>query len=547
MLNLLISSISTLVLYSLFGFLITKNFKSNTQYFSKLLINGAILISFLSLLLNFFLPLSKVLNSLFFIIIFIFFFKPNIFNIKKYFYFLIITTFITYILLYGSHMYRPDAGLYHLPYTKILNEEKIIFGLTNLHFRFGHISILQYLSASNVNFITGNVGITIPSAIIASSIIINFLSKFRQNLINKNYNFHFYFLIGILIYVFLKMNRYAEYGNDAPAHFLTFYLFSEFLKLDKKNINKDEILNISLIALFVVLNKVTLIPILIIPLILIIRKKSFLFLKKFNFYLIVFFGALWLFKSLIISGCLIYPLKVTCFKSLDWSDISTVEKISVENEAFSKNWPNFKNKNIIEQEDYIKNFNWITTWIKKFIDEQKEKSFAFSIILFFLYFIIIKNSKKNKFSYKNDNLFLLTLILSALLWFIKIPDFRYASSIIISLIIYPFASLLTNRFYYTDKKIVFSSIIILFFTAFITKNFIRIFNTTTYFNYPNPRIYSHNDDNKKLNYSSIKIENKIIHNQNKGYCMYTKNLCSPYQKDMKIKKIRNYLIFLKKT
>ena len=46
--------------------------------------------------------------------------------------------------IFKSELFRPDAGLYHLPFTKILNEEKLILGLSNLHFRFGHTSILQY-------------------------------------------------------------------------------------------------------------------------------------------------------------------------------------------------------------------------------------------------------------------------------------------------------------------------------------------------------------------------------------------------------------------
>ena len=31
-----------------------------------------------------------------------------------------------------------------------INENKIILGLTNVHFRFGHISILQYLKIDNL-------------------------------------------------------------------------------------------------------------------------------------------------------------------------------------------------------------------------------------------------------------------------------------------------------------------------------------------------------------------------------------------------------------
>ena len=40
-----------------------------------------------------------------------------------------------------------DAGLYHLNFQKILRSEKIIFGLTNFHSRFGFSSIYDYIGA----------------------------------------------------------------------------------------------------------------------------------------------------------------------------------------------------------------------------------------------------------------------------------------------------------------------------------------------------------------------------------------------------------------
>ena len=72
-------------------------------------------------------------------------------------------------------MYRPDAGLYHLPFINILHHEKIVLGLSNLHFRFGHISIIQYFSAISNNILFGLNGIVFAGALISSAIIINFL------------------------------------------------------------------------------------------------------------------------------------------------------------------------------------------------------------------------------------------------------------------------------------------------------------------------------------------------------------------------------------
>ena len=51
-------------------------------------------------------------------------------------------------------------------FIKILNENKIIIGLTNLHYRFGHTSIFQYISAIHVNFIFKEEFLNIPLAIL---------------------------------------------------------------------------------------------------------------------------------------------------------------------------------------------------------------------------------------------------------------------------------------------------------------------------------------------------------------------------------------------
>ena len=56
-----------------------------------------------------------------------------------------------------------------------------LIGISNIHFRFGHISIMQYLSAIYNNFIFGEKGITIPLGII----FCNFLGYCLIELIRK--------------------------------------------------------------------------------------------------------------------------------------------------------------------------------------------------------------------------------------------------------------------------------------------------------------------------------------------------------------------------
>ena len=194
--------------------------------------------STIALILNFFLPLNQFLNTIFYLVIifisiFIFKVKINKEELKV----IILISILSSFLLIFSYSYRPDAGIYHLPYVSILNNEKIIFGLFNIHERFAIISIIQYISAFNNNFIFGENGIAIPLAIICSFITSYFLIEIYVSIIKKKINLFFIYNLFFLTYIAFKMNRYSEFGNDAPAHFLFSFYHHIFYLILKIKIN----------------------------------------------------------------------------------------------------------------------------------------------------------------------------------------------------------------------------------------------------------------------------------------------------------------------
>ena len=204
MVNILLFSFLTNFFYYCVGYIfLFKNKDAKHSIFYKTLI-GVILTSFIALLLNFFIPLDQNINSFIFILVFlIFLLKSRLIIKKKEIIFLIISTLICFFLILLSNVNRPDAGLYHLPYIAILNEYKIIFGLNNLHSRFGHVSIIQYLSALNNNYIFKENGIIIPLASIASFYYIYFsnevLKVYKQKLkITASYFFSLLVLILVI-------------------------------------------------------------------------------------------------------------------------------------------------------------------------------------------------------------------------------------------------------------------------------------------------------------------------------------------------------------
>ena len=190
MINILISSIFSSIILISYGALFNKLF------FNKKLENvdprvagiyGFIIVGFISLYLNFFFPINKIIGTVFFIfslIFFIFYFikleKKNEFILLVFF--VSITSFLVITL---SNINRPDAGLYHLPYISILQENKVILGLTNLHYRFGHTSIFQYISAIYNNYFLKNEFINFPLASLISFYILYLFKNFNESLRRK--------------------------------------------------------------------------------------------------------------------------------------------------------------------------------------------------------------------------------------------------------------------------------------------------------------------------------------------------------------------------
>ena len=89
---------------------------------------GFILIGFLALFINFFFPLNYITNNILILLIIITgvifkFFNQDIFALLKK---IIFVSLLAYLFIIYSTFNRPDAFLYHLPYSNIINENKII-------------------------------------------------------------------------------------------------------------------------------------------------------------------------------------------------------------------------------------------------------------------------------------------------------------------------------------------------------------------------------------------------------------------------------------
>ena len=207
----------------------------------------------------------------------------------------------------------------------------------------------------------------------------------------QNRNFHKILIFILLIFIIFRVNRYSDFGNDAPANLIFFYLIIEstrdseiFLKI-KKTI---------FASTFIFLNKITLLFAFLIPIYFIF--KNFRIKRLVNKISItcLLFIILYTGKNILISGCIMFPVEQTCISKLFWYDknsnrASNAVNARLENEAWTKGWMD-QSGNKKNYEQFLINFNWTNTWVSsdgKKIILKTFPFFVFLLILLFYYYI----------------------------------------------------------------------------------------------------------------------------------------------------------------
>ena len=544
--DILIFSILTNFIYFCCGSIFISNKKSEFHYQFYIYFFGVVIIGLISLTLNFFTPLSRNINSIvYLVIILLFAVKSKLKFYRKHIIFLIISSLITFLLIFYDTVNRPDAGLYHLPYISFIEENKIIFGASNIHFRFGHVSILQYLSAFNNNHLFLENGISIPLASTVSFFYLYFFYDVWSIIKKKEItSLAKFFSLFVLIYISLKITRYSSFGNDAVGHLCFFYIISYILKNDLKKLDVKKLL---LISVFAFLNKPTLGLIFSIPVTIFILKNN-LDIKKM-IYLFFSFPSfllyLWLIKNIIVSGCAIFPVKITCIESLAWTNLLLITDATIEGNAWVKGWPDRLDSNV-SMEEFSKNFNWVKSWNSKHLKYilNTIAPFVAALILIIFY---IKIMYKKLLNYQDKSFIgklILPLIVScigSILFFFYFSIYRYGYSYLITFIILIMLIFIKNQILCGEYSQLFKFIFICCLVLVITKNVIKIYkkdNQTTW-----PNIYTLDVNNHIYEKSIINHGNNFYYylaDKGDQLCMYSKSPCTTYPIKKNIKHVQKY-------
>ena len=423
--------------------------------------------------INFFFKISILLIGLL-----IFFKKKNLVDYKllikkKNFFYLVIIGLL--IPMFVSQKYHEDFGYYHLPYALAFLEEKIVFGFANIDKTFVYNSIwlniysIFFLEDKNYNYLT------FPSFLLFLSFIIFSIDKILKQEYSKISN---YYLTIVLFYFLLKFTRISEFGVDFPATIFAILSIFYFIKFYETNeiIERKSFFYFNLVfSLFSILIKLSVIPIIILPIYLyfsnFIKLKFYIF--NLRFLCVYFLGLVFFIQQFFYTGCLFFPTNLTCF-SVSWFNPEHL-KLSKELELVNKSYSLVRE--IYSPEEYLENFTWFLFWLKRNFIEIFEHLMTI-ILPLLLFFTLLKKEKKRNYKIKKENFIYFFCFISLLFWLNFSPVFRFSIPFFVTIIF-----LISYKFYIKKK---FSRNIFIFFVSIFlifnfSKNIKRINDTKNVF------------------------------------------------------------------
>ena len=446
---------------------------------------GLMFLTLISLFSSFFLEHNFYHNIILHLIgIFYFFFSSFKKKIKFYKHIFYISIFLIPLLLISKT--HDDFSYYHYPFTKFLTENHIIFGMGHLNLGYNFLSSLFFLNSSfYLPFIKL---FSFHYTAVFFLLFFNYF-LFVKIFSNKTHEYFRYLYLLSFIFFNLSFNRVAEFGMDKGGQLLITLLIIRLFEIiiqDKIAKKLNQILLLIPLIGFCISTKTYFLTYLLLGFsIFLINKKyfrNFTHIVYTRSFLSFFFLIILTFSHHFIStGCLISPLPYLCFDQFfNWGrDANEIKDLSIWLEQWSKAGasPTYRIENEL---NYIKNFNWLSNWIKeyflvKFIDQI---AILFSgIVVIILFLKKFQLSNKKIFFKKKFLIFFSLIIIIFYIWFTNHPTLRYGGySAFYLLISFPIAILflkLKNRNNETRN----TTIIIFLILAIVDfKNIIRINN-----------------------------------------------------------------------
>lgn len=449
------------------------NFHDQTlKAYNIIFLQGLFLVSVLSILINFLIPITDFVTIIFLLLglFFYLYFLLKVKDKKKESKFLLIATLLSFVFSYFAGVH--DDYNYHLG--TIYNfKEKNIFQI--MHERnISYNSNWLFINAiTSLNYFSST--LYIITSLLYSTFIFDTYSIYKQSVKKK---FYYSSLISFFVLIFFigVLNNYKDHGTDIPGVILSFYLLiilSKYKLENHKSIGKNILLISFFLICFAFVIKITnVLLILFLISIISINKILNINIKKYLLFSILPF--LWILQNYNISGCLIWPIEITCFAN---NDKAIFESYLIESFA----------KGDINTTIDVGGFNWINIWFKNHITKIVEIYLLFILIFIFpiiYYYLRYLKFRKSIFSYyfkiftnKNFLVLFIIIILTNIIWFIKAPAYRFGIFYNLSLIIFlllPFWKYFFENYFNFTKKYL-TTILMLICIYFCFENFTKYY------------------------------------------------------------------------
>lgn len=475
------------------------------------------------------------------LIFFVKFLKKYFFLNKYNFFYLLIISIIFILFIIGAKNHD-DFPYYHFPYIHWLTKENVLTGIG--HFNHGfrtHSSIFFLSSLFNLPF-TNYFLVHLSPVFFMIFCNLILLNKIQKLLFESSKKKILIFSLFTFAFINIFFYRMGEHGVDRTAQILILIIFliifENFLFKFKK-INNLDIANFFIIISITITLKTIYVLYVILSLIIFfncLEKKKLIrhILTQKYFYFCTILVLFYFLVNFLNSGCVIYPLSITCFDNLSWTiPLQEVDMMNLWYEQWAKAGanPNFRVEN---PEIYVSKLNWLSNWLDMYFFN-KVSDFILGLTLLLLFFYYIFKGKKitnPRESRKNIYILIFFVFLFLIEWFLKHPALRYGGYHLFALIfILYFIIFFENHFKFNKKNIIIWISIV--FVIFFSRNAFRIYKETKQYNL-NVANVSYNKDFKNVKvYERMKI---LMNCKDKEYVCRNDNIFFENQKFMRKKK-----------
>jgi len=471
---------------------------------------------------------------------------------------------IILIFLLSSSLFilknHDDFSYYHLTYSLGLTENKIQLGLGNIGHGSRHHSSVFYLNSliflPYIKFYLFH-SIGLITLTFVNFICLGFILDKKEF---KSFDHTYIFYLLVFAYINIKFYRIGEYGTDIAAQLIVLILIPLSLLTIKKKIRKFEFKSNIQLLILLTCYVITVKPYFVVYslflflIIIIFYKRSYLIrlcLASRTTIIAALTFVLFSLVNLSYTGCVIYPLKETCFsKKIPWSlSQKEVQKMKIWFEQWSKGGASPHHR-VENPEEYIKGFNWIKGWTDIYFFNKGLENLLSILFLSVLFIIIFYRNKKKFPESFNKNIYKILFVILILFieWFYKHPTLRYGGySLLASLIFLPTSLFLSNSSINkkTKRKMV-TTLVVATLLIFNIRNIkridkeIKIYNSDSF-----PFFYV-----PKSNYELVNLNENInvyIPNNNMGGCWAIKTPCVGGVDHFEVKKIFGFNVFLNKN